>query len=83
MPFLTIVAKKSDSFDSHIKCLNYMAGKLEEIRQSDSPVAYLLTLENDMVDYQEELGMQPNTYRDNSEESPDNRFTTLFVKFYE
>ena len=36
-----------------------------------------------MVQYQENLGMPPNQYRDNSENSPDFEFTKKYIAEYE
>ena len=36
-----------------------------------------------MVEYQENLGMPPNEYRDDSESSPDFEFTKKYIEEYE
>ena len=76
-------AKKSECFDKHIKCLIYMTEKLKLILKSNSPVVLLLQLENQLVDYQASLNMTPNTYKDNSNESLDSRFTSKYVRKYQ
>ena len=77
------MAKKTDIFDHHIKALNHLASKLLEIEKSDSPVALMLPLPNQMEIYQESLGMPENVYSDTSQESLDFKFTKEFREAYQ